>query len=55
MLEPMGARPSASETMPMVLAVNWPAQAPAVGRQLRPMRSSSARVARPAITWPMVS
>jgi hypothetical protein len=29
MLEPMGARPRASLTMPMVLAVNCPAQAPA--------------------------
>ncbi len=55
MLEPMGARPSASLTMPMVLAVNWPAQAPAVGRQARLMASRSCAVAVPASTWPMVS
>ena len=30
MLEPIGARPSASDTMAIVLAVNCPAQAPAV-------------------------
>ncbi|MNS97250.1 hypothetical protein D3C72_1315760 [compost metagenome] len=55
MLEPMGARPSASDTMPMVLAVNCPAQAPAVGRQARLMASSSSCVAVPASTLPMVS
>jgi hypothetical protein len=55
MLEPIGARPSASLTMPMVLAVNWPAQAPADGRQARVTASSSSRVASPASSLPMVS
>ena len=31
--EPSGARPSASDTMPIVFAVNWPGQAPMVGAQ----------------------
>ena len=55
MLEPMGARPSASLTMPMVLAVNWPAQAPALGRQAWLTSERSCGVAVPASTWPMAS
>jgi hypothetical protein len=53
--EPIGARPSASLTMPMVLAVNWPAQEPAVGRQASLTAARSACVAAPASTLPMVS
>ena len=55
MLEPMGARPRASLTIPMVLAVNCPAQAPAEGRQERVTVSSSCMVEVPASTLPMVS
>ena len=55
MEEPIGASPSASDTMPMVFAVNWPAQAPAVGRHWWLIVSRSSRVAAPASTLPMVS
>jgi hypothetical protein len=37
----------------MVFAVNWPAQAPAVGRQTRLIVSSSSSVAVPAMTCPI--
>lgn len=55
MEEPSGLSPSASPTMPMVLAVYCPAQAPAVGRQSRLICSSSCSLARPAMTWPIIS
>ena len=55
MLDPMGASPMASDTIPMVLAVNWPAHDPADGRQACARASSSSVVASPAKTLPMVS
>ena len=42
--------PSASETMPIVFAVNWPAQDPIVGRQARSSVSSSSAVILPVMT-----
>ena len=47
--------PIASETIPMVLAVNWPAQAPMVGRQARSMRSSVAPSISPVMKLPTAS
>ena len=47
--------PIASDTMPMVLAVNWPAQAPMVGRHDRSMPSSVAASISPVMKPPTAS
>ena len=45
---PMGARPISSITVAMVLAVNWPPQAPAPGQAWFSISSSSSSEIRPA-------
>jgi hypothetical protein len=55
MLQLGTVRPSASETIAIVLAVNWPAQAPMVGLQaISSMRSSVSSIV-PVWTAPMPS
>ena len=55
MLEPIGERPMASPTMPIVLAVNCPAQAPAVGMHVLARAVTSSMVVSPARTRPTAS
>ena len=47
--------PIASDTIAMVFAVNWPAQAPMVGRQARSIPSSVASSISPVMKPPTAS
>ena len=55
MVLPGGAMPSASAAIAIVLAVNWPAQAPIEGSAQRSMTASSAFSTVPASTPPTAS
>ena len=55
MAEPGTARPSVSDTIAMVLAVNWPGQEPTVGAHSSSIDARSASVIAPAITAPTPS
>ena len=52
---PIGETPMASNTVAMVLAVNWPPHAPAPGHAPRSRASNSSSVIRPAAAAPMPS
>jgi hypothetical protein len=53
--EPGSASPIASETQAIVLAVNWPPQAPADGQATRSSSSRSASLILPTACWPTAS
>ena len=53
--EPIGLMPSTSKAIAMVLAVNWPPQAPAPGLATCSSSSSSSSVIVPAACLPMAS
>ena len=55
LLNPMGERPINSITVDIVLAVNWPPQAPAAGQALSSSFFKSASDIRPAACAPMAS
>ncbi len=54
-LSPAGDRPRNSSTVAIVLAVNWPPQAPAPGQAAASSSYSSSSVIRPALYAPMPS
>ncbi len=53
--EPGSARPIASETQAIVLAVNWPPQAPAEGQATSSSACSSSSSIAPTACWPTAS
>ena len=55
MLKPAGEMPSTSNAIAIVLAVNWPPQAPAPGDATSSMAVSSASVIVPAAWAPTAS
>ena len=55
MLEPIGLMPSTSNAMAIVLAVNWPPQAPAPGLAARSSSCRSSSLIWPAACLPTAS